>query len=502
MTTTKLRDLPVLPLKGTVLYPYLTQPIAVGRSFSVAAVEAALASETKEILVVAQTVRDDEENDDGTPPNVDQLAGIGTVAVVKNATKFPNDHLQVMIEGKDRGVLVRLDETETHLRARVRASALPIEGGSKVEALQKEIVDLLQALVTAGGSEIPPDFLELVSDDGAPLRAAYVAASMVGLEVEKEQALLEASTIEEVLSLLHAALSYELKVQGIRAQIADRAKGELSEEQRKYILREQLRAIQTELGETGDEDDVTELEDQLAVLDLPEAARTELERNLARLRQIPPASPEHGTTRSHLEFALDLPWSARDEWEIDTDAARTVLNDDHFGLDEVKERILEHLGVLKLNPNAKAPILCFVGPPGVGKTSLGRSIARAMGREFERQSLGGLSDEAELRGHRRTYVAAMPGRVLQTLRRAGTRQCQPGRGGRRQRRLRRGRRDRDRAHDQFRHQGRVQGGRGQPRVQPPDRNGPGAQARHRSSTPDRHGRPADRRGDRRHPGHR
>jgi ATP-dependent Lon protease len=243
---------------------------------------------------------------------------------------------------------------------------------------------------------------------------------MLNLDLPKEQSILEAPTRIEALRLMHNYLSYEVQVLELRQKIAGQAQSEMTREQRDYLLRQQLRAIQQELGEKNSEQaDIELLRESLEKADLPEDVRKEAERELTRLERLPTASPEHHVTRSYVELVLELPWRNASEAVLDLTRARQVLDEDHYDLKEVKERILEHLGVLKLNPNAKAPILCFVGPPGVGKTSLGQSIARAQGRTFERMSLGGLHDEAELRGHRRTYIGAMPGRIIQAIRRAG-----------------------------------------------------------------------------------
>jgi ATP-dependent Lon protease len=243
---------------------------------------------------------------------------------------------------------------------------------------------------------------------------------MLSLDVAREQALLEAPTRAEALRLLHGYLSHEVQVLELRQKINTQAQTEMGKEQREYLLRQQLRAIQEELGEKNPEKaEVDELRRRLGEADLPETVRKEAERELGRLERLPSAAPDFQVTRTYLELVLELPWHKATEDAIDLTRARQVLDEDHFGLTEVKERLLESLAVLKLNPQAKAPILCFVGPPGVGKTSLGQSIARALGRKFEHLSLGGLHDEAELRGHRRTYIGAMPGRILQALRRAG-----------------------------------------------------------------------------------
>jgi ATP-dependent Lon protease len=255
-----------------------------------------------------------------------------------------------------------------------------------------------------------------------PMRMVYLLASLMSLEASKEQALLEAPTCAEALRLMHTYLSHEVQVLELRSKIANEARSEMGREQRDYLLRQQMKAIQQELGEKNPEQaEVEDLRERLEKAELPEEARKDAERELTRLERLPSASPDHHVVRTWLELVLELPWKKATEDNLDLKRAREVLDEDHYGLKEIKERILEHLAVLKRNPDAKAPILCFVGPPGVGKTSLGQSIARALGRKFERMSLGGLHDEAELRGHRRTYIGAMVGRVIQAIRRAGAR---------------------------------------------------------------------------------
>ena len=243
---------------------------------------------------------------------------------------------------------------------------------------------------------------------------------MLSLDLAKEQTLLEAPTRVEALRLIHGYLTHELQVLELRSKITTQAQTEMGKEQREYLLRQQLRAIQGELGETSPERaEAQELRERLISADLPEEVHKEFERELSRMERLPPAAPDYQITRTYLELVLELPWRKSTDDDLDLGKAQRVLDEDHYDLEKIKERILEHLAVLKLNPRAKAPILCFVGPPGVGKTSLGQSIARSLGRQFERMSLGGLHDESELRGHRRTYIGAMPGRIIQAIRRAG-----------------------------------------------------------------------------------
>ncbi len=315
--------------------------------------------------------------------------------------------------------LVRLEQTEPFLLARVRPLPIPDDQGPEVEALRRAVLDLTAqaiALSQAGGISIE----QLAAQAQDALMLAYLIGSMLSLDVPREQALLEAPTRLEALRLLHGYLTHELKVLELRQKIASQAQTEMSKEQRDYMLRQQLQAIQQELGEKNPESqEVEELRRRFDEADLPEVVRKEVERDLRRLERLPSAAPDYQITRSYLELVLELPWHRGTDDVLDLGRAQDVLDEDHYDLEKIKERILEHLAVLKLNPRAKAPILCFVGPPGVGKTSLGQSIARALDRKIERMSLGGLHDEAELRGHRRTYIGAMPGRIIQAIRRAG-----------------------------------------------------------------------------------
>ena len=406
--------LPVLPVKNTVLFPHLLVPVSVGRQASMAAVEAALATEEKEILVVTQ--RDSSVDN----PSQEHLYTIGTRGVIKKLNRPKADLIDLIVQGMERVVLIKLESTEPFVVARVRPLPLPEEKNAEVEALHRAVLELSSRALSLAKPQSPIEVGQLLENEENPLRLVYLLGSMLGLDVEKEQAVLESPTVVDALRLMHTYLSYEVQVLELRNKIASQAQSEMSKEQREYLLRQQLRAIQQELGEQNPEQaEIELLRESLEKAELPEEAAKEVERELSRLERLPSASPEHNVIRTYLDLVLELPWNKRSEDILDIARARQVLDEDHYDLEDVKERILEHLGVLKLNPQAKAPILCFVGPPGVGKTSLGQSIARALNRNFERMSLGGLHDEAELRGHRRTYIGAMPGRIIQAIRRAG-----------------------------------------------------------------------------------
>ncbi len=408
-----LKVLPVLPVKNSVLFPNLMLPFLVGRQNSVAAIDAAAATEDQDIVIVAQRDASVEA------PGIDDLYTIGTRAVLKKVAR-QDGVAEIMALGAERVVIVRLDQSEPYMAARVRPLPEPTDSSPQVEALHREISSMAARALELSNPRSNPEFARTVVNSDDPLRLAFLVASIMGLDVHKAQSILEAETRADALGLLHKYLSHELRVLELRSEIANQAQSEVSKEQREYMLRQQMKAIQEELGGGNPETaEVDQLRERLSKAELPEDIRKETDRELKRLERLPAAAPDHHVIRTWLEFVLDLPWKASGEDSLDLAFARQTLDADHYGLKEVKERILEHLGVLKLNPGAKAPILCFLGAPGVGKTSLGLSIARALGRKFERLSLGGLHDEAELRGHRRTYIGAMPGRVIQAVRRAG-----------------------------------------------------------------------------------
>src|SRR3954451_15633020 len=413
MANQEFQVLPALPLKNTILFPELMLPLSVGRESSLKAVEAALKTEEKEIILIAQ--RDPQVDS----PQQDDLYTIGTKAVIRKSSR-PNDGvMEILVLGVERVVVVKLDSSGPFLAAKYRVLELPSDAGSEVEALSGALLELAGKAIALAQPQTAPELTRMLAGSEDPLRLAYLLASVFSLDAAREQKLLEAETRVDALRLIHSYLAHELQVLELRQKIASTARDEMSKEQREYLLRQQLRAIQQELGDKdADKAEIELLRERYSKLNLPEEAKKEFERELARLERLPAGAPDFHVTRTYLEFVLDLPWNTTTEDNLDIAHARQVLDEDHFGLKEIKERILEHLSVLKRNPEAKAPILCLVGAPGVGKTSLGQSVARALGRKFERFSLGGVHDEAELRGHRRTYIGAMAGRLLQAMRRA------------------------------------------------------------------------------------
>ncbi|MCI0486832.1 MAG: endopeptidase La [Blastocatellia bacterium] len=409
-------ELPILPLRNTVIFPSGISPLTVGRPMSLAAAEAALQAEEKLLGVVAQ--REDEDSE----PSADNLYRVGTLVVINRMMRSPGTEnvLHLIVQGQERFRIVGFTEQTPHLKARVEILPEPArEETPEVEALRRNINALVQKALTLLPN-VPSEIRNIIVSAEDSVRLAYFLASVLELETTQEQALLEADTESDLLRMMHSYLAREVEVLEIRSQIANQAQEELGKTQRDYILREQMRQIQKELGENEPEQaEAAMMRERVEKADLPDDVRKEAERELRRLERLPSAAPDYHVIRTYLEMILELPWKVSTEDNLDLNHAREVLDEDHYDLDDIKERILEHLAVIKLNPNTKAPILCFVGPPGVGKTSLGQSIARAMGRKFERMSLGGVRDEAELRGHRRTYIGALPGRIIQALRRAG-----------------------------------------------------------------------------------
>ncbi|HEV7799070.1 MAG TPA: endopeptidase La, partial [Pyrinomonadaceae bacterium] len=329
--------------------------------------------------------------------------------------------MHIIAQGTERIRVIEWKQEDPFLRAVVEIlPEVQVKDPEEVEATKRNVQAMVQeALALLPG--VPPEVRVAMLGSVEPVRLAYFLGSILNLGVEQEQKMLEADTADELLRLAHTYLARELEIIQLRSKIATEAQSEMDKSQRDYILRQQMKAIQKELGEDegGEQAEAELLRERLAAADLPDEVRVEAERELKRLERLPAAAPDYHVIRTYLEYVLELPWRKSSEDKLDLVEARRILDEDHYGLQDVKERILEFLAVIKLRPNTKSPILCFVGPPGVGKTSLGRSIARALGRQFERMSLGGMRDEAELRGHRRTYIGSMPGRVIQSIRRAG-----------------------------------------------------------------------------------
>jgi ATP-dependent Lon protease len=409
-------ELPVLPLQNTTLFPETVVPLAVGRDRSTRAVEASLS--TQEKLLACITTRGENVTGDDATPN--DLHKIGTLVNIKRMMRNEGI-MQLIVQGMDRFEIVEWSAEQPFLKAKIRIlPPLRRVDDEEIEALKRNIQGMIQEAL-ALLPQVPPEIRVAVTSQNDPVQLAYFMASVLDLGTETEQKMLESSTVDGLLTLTHASLARELEIMQIRSKIANEAQHEMDKSQRDYVLRQQMKAIQKELGddEGGEKAEAEQLRERLEKADLPDDVRKEAERELKRMEALPQSAPDYHVIRTYLEYVLELPWRKSSPDKLDLNEARKVLDEDHYGLEDIKERILESLAVVKLRPDSKSPIICFVGPPGVGKTSLGRSIARALGREFDRLSLGGMRDEAELRGHRRTYIGAMPGRIIQSLRRVG-----------------------------------------------------------------------------------
>lgn len=404
----------VLPVRNLIIYPHMAAPLVANRPGSIKAIEEAIQGD-KRIMILAQ--RD---------PSVDRpepadLFSVGTLSVVHKVMRLPEDSLHALVQGVSRARVIEVLETEPILRVRVELAPDQEEPCVEIEGLAHNLSEQFQKLVNLSqtlSEELKIPTLNLV---GQPSKLADFVAFNLKISLDDQQALLELTNVQDRLKGLTILLNRELEVAETGSRIQSQVQSEMSKVQRDYYLREQLKAIHEELGEADDRtENQEELTQKVLKAGMPDAVRVEAERELKRLSRIQPTSPEYSMARTYLECLTELPWAVSTEDQLDIRQAQGILDEDHYGLEKIKDRILEHLAVRKLRPDMKGPILCFVGPPGVGKTSLGRSIARALGRKFVRMSLGGVHDEAEIRGHRRTYIGALPGRIIQGLRKAGS----------------------------------------------------------------------------------
>jgi ATP-dependent Lon protease len=407
-------ELPVLTVRDTVIFPGSLQPITVGRPSSVALAQSL--GENRTMVVISQL---DPRLD---APKPEDLYQTGTICVMHKAIRIPKDNLLLFCEGIARVRTREFTSAEPFLRARVER-VVDVEPAvtSEIEALRQNVIGLFQQIVAASPN-LSDDLSESAFHIAEPGKLAdFVAGNLPSLSHPERQQLLEQADGQARLGMIHRHLTRELELLDLRNRIQSQVQGQLSQSQREFYLREQLKAIQKELGE-GD-DSQRELDDLRAKLEaagMTEEVKEEALRELGRLGRMSPASPEYSVTRTYLEWMASLPWNVSTATRVDVGRAAAILDEDHYDLEKVKDRVLDYLAVLQLRPVLKGPILCFVGPPGVGKTSLGKSIARALGRKFARVSMGGMHDEAEIRGHRRTYIGALPGQIVQALRRVGT----------------------------------------------------------------------------------
>jgi ATP-dependent Lon protease len=402
------RELPVLPLRQTVAFPLTLTPLAVNRPVSVDSINRALGGDRLLLLVL--------QDGDGDDPQPTELSRIGTVGVIRQMAKTPVG-VNILVEGLTRARARDITRTGLQLQASVEPLPDATERSIEVDAHVRRVRELVErAAALAGGPT--QELREGVNTIEDPLRLCYLLAGMLDLKVSERQQLLESDTLAAKLSLVAASLAREIALLELKGKIESQAQQDMSDAQRQYYLRQQLKAIQQELGE-GERAEGAELRKQVEDAHLPAHVAAVVDREIGRMERMGPASPESQMIRTYVDWLLEVPWSVLTEDRLDPVEARRTLDADHYDLDKVKERIVEYLAVRKLKGDMKGPILCFVGPPGVGKTSLGQSIARAMNRKFLRLSLGGVRDEAEIRGHRRTYIGAMPGRIIQALKQGG-----------------------------------------------------------------------------------
>ncbi len=408
-------QLPLLPVRDIVVFPYMVLPLFVGRDMSIKAIEAALAGNRMIFLATQRAL--DVEN-----PKPDDIHAVGTVGIIMRMLKLPDERIKILVQGLSKGKVLEYIQTEPYYSVRIaklteaKSSAPSLEA----EAVMRTVKEQLERIVSLG-KILMPDVMVVIENLEDPGRLADMVVSNLGLKVEVTQDVLEVEDPVARLKRVSEILAKEVEVLSMQQKIQAQAKGEMDKTQREYFLREQLKAIQKELGELDERgEEIAEFRKRIKEAKIPEKVLKETEKQLKRLEKMHPDTAEAATVRTYLEWMVELPWSKKSKDNLDIKAAAKVLDEDHYDLEKVKERILEYLAVRKLKDKMKGPILCFVGPPGVGKTSLGKSIARALGREFVRISLGGVRDEAEIRGHRRTYVGALPGRIIQGIKQAGT----------------------------------------------------------------------------------
>ncbi len=407
----KTLTLPLLALRGLMVFPHMVLHFDVGRNKSVAALEQAM-MENQQIFLVAQ--KDAEEDD----PGVEGLCRVGTVATIKQVMNLPGDSLRVLVEGESRAMLQSINQEEPYLAGVVKLAEQAAEDTVELQALARVAQDYFETYARTS-LRVSQETVNSVRDVEEPGQLADIIAANVLNHVEDRQAILEELDVQRRLESLCAILGRETELAGVEKQVQARIKKQIEKNQKDYYLREQIKAIQTELGDT-EATDVDELRQRMEQTPLNDEAREKCAKELERLSRMAPGTPEVGVARTYIEWILDLPWGKTTADNLDLKRARRVLAQDHYGLDKVKERIVEYLAVLRMKQDMRGPILCFVGPPGVGKTSIVRAIAKAVGRKFVQMSLGGVRDEAEIRGHRRTYVGAIPGRIIAGIKQAGT----------------------------------------------------------------------------------
>ena len=410
-------DLPLLPLRDVVVFPHMVIPLFVGRPKSIKALESAMEAERRIMLVAQKAAAKDE-------PSVEDMFEVGCVATILQLLKLPDGTVKVLVEGQQRAKVNKIEEGESHFSANLTpvttASALPGDKGSEIEALRRAVMQQFDHYVKLN-KKIPPEILTSISSIDDAGRLADTIAAHLPLKLDAKQVILDLANVKLRLENLYEQLEREVDILNVDKKIRGRVKRQMEKNQRDFYLNEQVKAIQKELGEGEEGADIEEIEKKIKAAKMPPDARKKAESELKKLKLMSPMSAEATVVRTYIDVLTGLPWSKKTKIKHDLGNAENVLNEDHYGLEKVKDRIVEYLAVQQRVDKLKAPILCLVGPPGVGKTSLGQSIAKATGRKYVRMALGGMRDEAEIRGHRRTYIGALPGKVLQNLSKAGTR---------------------------------------------------------------------------------
>ncbi|MEM9617844.1 MAG: endopeptidase La [Pseudomonadota bacterium] len=402
---------PVLPLRDIVVFPGMIVPLFVGREKSVSALENVMQNDKKILLVAQKDAGDDD-------PSEDEIYDIGVIASVLQLLKLPDGTVKVLVEGEGRANIEQYTRTDDYFEAEAVFIEEPATDDAEIEALARSVVGQFESYVKLN-KRVPPEVIVSINQIDDYAKLADTVASHLNIKLSEKQELLEIVSVGERLERVYALMEGEMSVLQVEKKIRNRVKRQMEKTQREYYLNEQMKAIQKELGEGDDgRDELTELEEKIAKTKLTKEARTKAESELKKLRQMSPMSAESTVVRNYLDWMVSIPWNTRSKVKTNLTKAEEVLDEDHYGLEKVKERIVEYLAVQKRMNKLKGPILCLVGPPGVGKTSLGKSIANATGREFVRVSLGGVRDEAEIRGHRRTYIGSMPGKVIQSMKKA------------------------------------------------------------------------------------
>ena len=412
------QEYPLLPLRDLVVFPYMVFPIFVGRDFSIKAINEALENNNRFIFLALQKDKDIEE------PTEDDIYKVGTVATILRMMKLDDDRVKILVQGVARGKIKKMKKEDGFYKVEVEIldKDEEYEDSLEVQALIHSVKDLLEKAVSLG-KQVVPDLLNIIKNVEEPGRLADLVASVLDLKSEEAQEILETIDPVERLKKVHDILLKEVGLLEIQQKIRNAAREHMEKDQKEYFLRQQIKAIQEELGEKDErQEEIEEYRKKIEAAGMPEEVKQEALKQLKRLERMHPDSAEAGVIRTYLDWLVELPWNKRTKDKLNLKRAKKILDEDHYDLEKVKDRIIEYLAIQKLRKGKgiKGPILCFVGPPGVGKTSLGRSIAKSLGRKFARIALGGIRDEAEIRGHRRTYVGAMPGRIIQAIKQAGS----------------------------------------------------------------------------------